>query len=120
MFPSAVIIEDDAAQCEIFTAAVRRAGYEVLCFNDGLQGLEYLQSHAAALIVLDLHLPGLGGEHIARALRDLPHLRDARLILATADDRLADSLSELSDLILLKPVSYIQLCDLAERLKSHK
>ncbi|MGC8857429.1 MAG: response regulator [Anaerolineae bacterium] len=117
MLPKAIILEDDAAQCEIFTAAVRKAGYEVLCFNDGEQGLEYLKTNTTDLIVLDLHLPGLGGEHIAHALRKLPHLSRARLILATADDRLADSLAELSDLILLKPVSYIQLCELAERLK---
>lgn len=113
----ALIIEDDPAQCEIFTMAVRQAGYEVTCINDGDQGLEFLKTHSVRLIVLDLHLPGTGGEPIARAVRAMPHLTQTHIILATADSRTAETLQEISDLVLLKPVSYLQLRDLAARLK---
>jgi CheY-like chemotaxis protein len=119
MKPEALVIEDDPAQCEIFSTAVEQAGYSVTCLSDGAQALEYLKQHTVALVVLDLHLPGLGGEHIARAMRAMPHLKETRLILASADDRLADSISQLTDLILLKPVSYLQLRDMAVRLKGH-
>ncbi|MBO9367752.1 MAG: response regulator [Chloroflexi bacterium] len=118
MKPEALIIEDDAAQCEIFSAAVHQAGYNVTCLSDGAQALEYLKQHTVALVVLDLHLPGLGGEHIARAMRSMPHLKATRLILASADDRLAGMISELADLVLLKPISFIQLRDLATRLRA--
>jgi CheY-like chemotaxis protein len=117
MKPEALIIEDDAGQREIFSAAVQQAGYNVTCLSDDAQALEYLKQHTVALVVLDLHLPGLGEEHIARSIRSMPHLKETRLILASADDRLADSISQLTDLILLKPVSYLQLRDLAVRLK---
>jgi CheY-like chemotaxis protein len=118
MKPEALIIEDDAGQREIFSAAVQQAGYNVTCLSDGAQALEYLKQHTVALVVLDLHLPGLGGEHIARAMRSMPHLKATRLILASADDRLAGIISELADLVLLKPISFIQLRDLATRLRT--
>jgi CheY-like chemotaxis protein len=118
MKPEALIIEDDAGQREIFSAAVQQAGYNVTCLSDGAQALEYLKQHTVALVVLDLHLPGLGGEHIARAMRSMPHLKATRLILASADDRLAGMISELADLVLLKPISFIQLRDLATRLRT--
>jgi len=118
MKPEALIIEDDAGQREIFSAAVQQAGYNVTCLSDGAQALEYLKQHTVALVVLDLHLPGLGGEHIARSIRSMPHLKATRLILASADDRLAGMISELADLVLLKPISFIQLRDLATRLRT--
>jgi CheY-like chemotaxis protein len=118
MKPEALIIEDDAGQREIFSAAVQQAGYNVTCLSDGAQALEYLKQHPVALVVLDLHLPGLGGEHIARSIRSMPHLKATRLILASADDRLAGMISELADLVLLKPISFIQLRDLATRLRT--
>jgi CheY-like chemotaxis protein len=118
MKPEALIIEDDAGQREIFSAAVQQAGYNVTCLSDGAQALEYLKQHTVALVVLDLHLPGLGGEHIARSMRAMPHLKATRLILASADDRLAGMISELADLVLLKPISFIQLRDLATRLRT--
>lgn len=117
MLPQALIVEDNEAQCEIFTQAVTAAGYRVTCLRDGAQALEHLQTHTPRLIVLDLHIPGLGGPALARAIRSLPHLRQTRLILATADDRMAETLRDLSDLVLLKPISYTQLRDLAARLK---
>ncbi len=117
MNPEALVIEDDTAQSQIFCKAVEQAGYRYRCFSDGLEALEYLKEHQPALVVLDLHLPGMSGEDIAREIRTLPHLTGTRVILATADPRLADLLQDVSDLVLLKPVSYTQLRDLAARLR---
>ena len=117
MTPEALIVEDDPAQSTVFTKAVEQAGYQAHSIADGAAALAYLQTHQPALIVLDLHLPGLGGEHIARAIRGMAHLAATRLILATADPRLAETLHDVSDLVLIKPVSYRQLRDLAARLK---
>lgn len=119
MKPEALIVEDDKGQSLIFSKAVEEAGYTPRAFGNGAEAMDYLKTHAPALVVLDLHLPGLGGETIAQTMRVMPHLADTKLILATADPRLADTLQELSDLVLLKPVSFIQLRDLAARLLSN-
>lgn len=118
MLPEALVIEDDVAQRAIFTNALEKAGYRVTSFSEGKAALAYLiQQPPPHLIILDLHLPGVEGPEIARAIRANGRLDRTYLILATADDRLAETLYEITDWILLKPISYTQLRDLAMRLK---
>jgi len=69
------------------------------------------------VIVLDMHLPGISGIEILRQVREDPRLSSARVIASTADARLAETLEEKADLVLVKPVSFNQLRDLALRLK---
>ncbi len=68
------------------------------------------------IIVLDLHLPEVMGTAILRRIRSDERLKDTLVILATADPRSADLVQDMADLVLLKPVSYNQLRDLARRL----
>ncbi len=112
----AIVIEDDPVQAEIFTQALRDAGYVVEHIADGDQALAYLESHLPHLVLLDLHLPGTAGDAILRAIRADERLAAVKVMLATADPRLAETLDAQSDLVLLKPVSYTQLRDLARRL----
>ncbi len=115
---AALIIEDDVFQSEIFAKAVEAAGFEpVEVVDDGQAALAYLQTHAPALVVLDLHLPGALGDDILAYIRQAPHLAATRVILATGNPHMADPLQGQSDLVLLKPVSFTQLRDLAMRLR---
>lgn len=63
------------------------------------------------------HLPGAAGSDILSRIRADENLRDVTVILCTADDRQADYLRDQVDFILLKPVSPIQLRQIAARLK---
>ncbi len=115
---AALIIEDDVFQSEIFTKAVEAAGFApVEVIDDGQAALDYLQEHSPALVVLDLHLPGALGDDILAYIRQAPHLAATRVILATGNPHMADPLQGQSDLVLLKPVSFTQLRDLAMRLR---
>jgi DNA-binding response OmpR family regulator len=68
-------------------------------------------------VVLDLHLPGTAGTDILKRIRSDERLNQTRVIITTADARLAESLEEQADLILVKPVSFSQLRDMALRLR---
>ncbi len=115
---SALIVEDDVFQTEIFVKAVEAAGFTpVDVASDGQEALDYLQQHTPALVVLDLHLPGALGDDILAYIRREPRLAATRVILATGNPHMADPLQEDSDLVLLKPVSFTQLRDLAMRLR---
>ena len=116
----ALVVEDDPIQAEIFTKALEAAGYTVEHIADGDRAVAYLQDHAPYLIVLDLHLPGTAGDDILRAIRSNPATTQTRVLLATADPRLAETVQAESDLVLLKPVSYIQLRDLARRMRPNE
>jgi hypothetical protein len=56
------------------------------------------------------------GTEILNGIRSDPRLAGTRVIVATADPRLAEVLHEQADLVLLKPIGFHQLRDLAVRM----
>jgi DNA-binding response OmpR family regulator len=115
--PLALIVEDDQKQATIFAQALRMAEFETEVIRDGNEALNRLASVVPAVVVLDLHLPQVGGKDILQEIRADSRLDNTRVILATADALLADSLQSEADLVLLKPISFGQLRDLAKRLR---
>lgn len=113
----ALIIEDDADLANIFAQALQVAEYAVEVIRDGKQALELLEAATPNVVVLDLHLPHVSGQDILRRIRAQARLAETRVILATADAILADSLRDEADLVLIKPISFRQMHDLAARLR---
>jgi PleD family two-component response regulator len=62
--PVALIVEDDAKLADIFSSAVRAAGFVTVVAENGRTALTLLQSQTPALIVLDLHLPDVPGAEV--------------------------------------------------------
>ena len=115
MKPQALIIEDDKNMANAFAEAVTLAGYNVKVANDGLVALDMIKDQPYHFVLLDLHLPGMTGEHILEQIREMPHMTDSNVILATADDRKAEELQGVADLVFLKPIGFTQLRDIAKR-----
>ncbi|MBI5566592.1 MAG: response regulator [Chloroflexi bacterium] len=115
--PLALIIEDDIDLANIFAEAVQNADFEVESIQDGKQALTRLTSIVPAVVVLDLHLPHVDGEQILSHIRADRRLTQTRIIVATADPVKADALAEQADLVLIKPISFSQLRDMAKRLR---
>jgi CheY-like chemotaxis protein len=114
--PIALVVEDERDLADIFAMALRSAGFEVEIVRSGDAALARLDEIAPDVVVLDLHLPGVGGATVLRHIRERPGLVGTRVIVATADDRAAELLQDQADLLLIKPVSLNQLRDLAARL----
>ena len=115
--PFALIVEDDYDLSNIFAQALRAAGFETQIVRAGDTAIMWLSSTAPDVVVLDLHLPRVAGTDILGRIRSDPRLVDTRVIVATADDRTSEILREEADLVLVKPISFTQLRDLALRLK---
>jgi DNA-binding response OmpR family regulator len=115
--PVALIVEDDKKLAKIFQQALKMAGFETEVAQDGRVALAQLAMMTPAVIVLDLHLPYVSGREVLKEIRANPNLRETRVILATADPAMADTLQDQADLVLIKPISFGQLRDMAARLK---
>ena len=113
----ALIIEDEIDLAEIFSQALQVAGFTTEVIARGDTAMTRLDEIEPEVIVLDLHLPGADGSVILRHIRDDARLAEAKVIVASADAALAQSLDIDADLTLLKPVSFSQLRDLAKRLR---
>jgi DNA-binding response OmpR family regulator len=81
----------------------------------GDKALAWLAETTPAVVVLDLELPRVPGTEILRQIRADVHLANIHVIIATAFPDMALDLEEKADLVLIKPVSYSQLRDLAKR-----
>ena len=113
----ALIIEDDENQAPIFAQALKMAEFETETIHDGQTALERLAVVVPDLVLLDMHLPYVSGDTILSQIRADERLAKTRVMLATADAYMAENLRDQSDLVLLKPISFTQLQDLAKRLR---
>jgi DNA-binding response OmpR family regulator len=113
--PIALVIEDEYDISIIFARALRQAGYETSIVRSGETALAWLSAEVPDLVILDLNLPRLPGTEILKHIRGDPRLKDIHVIVATAYPRLAESLRDQVDWILIKPVNFGQLRDLAAR-----
>lgn len=115
--PLALIVEDDEDLASIFSEATRAAGYEVETIRTGDAALARLGEVAPFMVVLDLHLPGITGPQILKYIREEDRLSKTLVLIASADDRLADYNRDKATMVLLKPISFVQLRDLTMRLR---
>ena len=115
--PLALIIEDNKDAGVIFANALRGAGFECEIIRTGDKALTWLAEMVPAMVVLDLGLPGVSGAEILRQIRADARLAETHVIVATALPDRAGDLEEKADFVLIKPVSYGQLRDLAKRMR---
>ncbi len=115
---AAFVIEDDLNLASLFSQALRRAAFEVETLHDGQAALTRLQAARPDLVVLDMYLPGISGQDLLAFIRSEVRLRGVKVIVATADPRLAAAVRSRADLVLVKPISFNQLRDQASALFS--
>lgn len=105
-----LLIEDDKNLNRALCCALRREGYEVDACLDGEEGLYYMETGTADLVLLDRMLPGLSG---AELLRQRRRAGDATpVLMLTAMGTLEDRITGLdlgADDYLVKPFAMEEL-----------
>jgi two-component system response regulator AdeR len=112
----ALVIEDDKDAATMFAIALQTAGFEAEIIRAGDTALARLAVLVPDLVVLDLHLPRVEGIDVLRQIRADARLAETRVIIITGDPLAAEGLQNQADLVLIKPISFDQLHDLAARL----
>jgi two-component system, OmpR family, response regulator RegX3 len=104
-----LVVEDEQAIAEAVSYALRDAGYDVDCADDGDEAIAAARREPYDLMVLDLLLPGTPGMEICETLRresDLP------IVMLTARDTELDRITGLdvgADDYVTKPFSVVEL-----------
>jgi CheY-like chemotaxis protein len=114
--PLALVIEDHEDAAIIFANALRGTGFEIEIVHSGDTALTWLTETTPAVVILDLHLPRVSGAEILRRIRADARLTGVYVIVATAYPDLAMGLDAKADQTFFKPVSYVELHELALRL----
>jgi two-component system phosphate regulon response regulator PhoB len=103
-----LVVDDEKDILELVQFNLSREGYEVSCAASGEKALEFIQSQAPDLIVLDLMLPGIDGLEVTRSLKSEPRLKHIPIVMLTAKGEEADVVTGLelgADDYVTKPFS---------------
>jgi signal transduction histidine kinase/CheY-like chemotaxis protein len=78
-----LVIDDEEVVRRTAKAALERSGYDILLAEDGVEGLRLFQALASrvSLVLLDLTMPGPGGEEVLQQIRAIKP--DACVVLSS-------------------------------------
>ena len=114
--PFVLIVEDDNQIAEIFSFALGTAKFETEIASDGKIAINRLEEIVPDVVVLDINLPHVSGREILQYIRMNSRFDKTKVILATSDSIMAETLEDQADLVLLKPIRPTQLREFAARL----
>lgn len=117
--PTALIADDEPLLRERLCALLGRLWPEldiVAQARNGKEALEHFESHRPQVAFLDVHMPGVNGIEVARAIG-----RRAQIVFITAFDRYAvDAFERGAVDYLLKPLEVERLAETVERLQERQ
>lgn len=112
-----LVVDDDEAVLEIIQDMLHFKGYRVVAVADGKKALETIEAEEFDLVLTDLGMPGISGWEIAKKAKGKnPSLPVVMLTGWGADFENEDLLSEGIDLLLRKPLSWVQLTESIRKL----
>lgn len=116
-----LVVEDNALNRALLRDILEYAGHTVVEASGVDDGWGALQGEPPALVLLDILIPGGGGEHLLGRIRSTPRTAALRVVAVTALAMPGDRERLLSagfDAYVSKPYDTAALADLVERLLS--
>ena len=77
---TALVVEDNANECELLAGFLRTFNFQVATACDGADALAYLSRHQKPdIVLLDMNLPRISGNQAVREIRGNPQLAGVKL-----------------------------------------
>ena len=92
-----LVVDDDAKIVRLVKTYLERDGFSVVTAADGPAALDAIETHAPALVVLDLMLPELDGRAVIRAVRRDEESGRTPIIVLSARSSTIDRIAGLED-----------------------
>ena len=113
-----LVVEDNELNMKLFHDVLQATGYETLKASTGEEAVELAVTHAPALVLMDIQLPGMDGVATLAQLRSDERTASIRVLALTAQAMHGDRARFLDagfDGYLAKPVDVPELlCTVAE------
>ena len=107
-----LIVDDNEDSANSLAMILKLGGHETASVYTAVDALQRAAVFKPDVVLLDIGLPGMDGYEVALKMRELPGLRDIRLVAVTgygrSDDRLRAREAGFDD-HLIKPVEYAVL-----------
>lgn len=79
-----MIVDDDPAIRDMYTATLKAQGYYVCSEPNGEKALDAILAEKPDLILLDIMMPRIHGLHILDIIKATPDAKDIKVIMLTA------------------------------------
>ncbi|HEU0199334.1 MAG TPA: response regulator [Burkholderiaceae bacterium] len=79
-----LIVEDNALNMKLARTILVSAGYAVLEAANAEDGLALARAHQPAVVLMDIHLPGIDGITAVKRMRADPLTRETKVLAITA------------------------------------
>jgi EAL domain-containing protein (putative c-di-GMP-specific phosphodiesterase class I) len=113
---SLLVVDDDAAVLKMTSRLLQRRGYRVVACTSGEEALGWLARETFDCMVSDVHMPGMDGVRLLRAVRDLD--LDLPVVLVTGEPNVETAAAAVgygAFQYLIKPVGNDRLDQMVER-----
>ncbi|MBC7415277.1 MAG: response regulator [Herminiimonas sp.] len=117
-----LVVDDNADAAEMLGAFMESAGHTVRVEYDPLRAIEWAKVDPPDVCLLDIGLPGMDGNELARTLRTLPQLAQTMLIAVTGYGKEFDrdqSIAAGFDYYFVKPADPAALVTLLTGFRRH-
>lgn len=110
--PIILVADDEDANRRLLSEILKRAGYDVICTEDGDQALRVVHEEPVSVAVLDVNMPGKSGLSACATIKSEPKTRLLPVVLVTALSSTEDRIRGIkygADDFLSKPVNRQEL-----------
>jgi two-component system response regulator VanR len=111
-----LVVEDDEHIGKALRAFLRDAGYQVELCADGNAAHEKIYENQYQLVILDIMLPGMGGQELLKELRKRSDVPVLMLTALSGDVHEVNAFDNLADDYITKPFSMLVLLKRVEAL----
>lgn len=104
-----LVVDDNDANRELLCRRLRSRGYPVATASGGREALDYLLAHEAAMVLLDIEMPGLNGLDVLHSIRETWTAARLPVVIVTARTRSEDIVEALdlgADDYITKPIDF--------------
>lgn len=80
------VLDDDDDVLRLVAALLERAGHEAVTYAGRFDRLNFLVQHEPDLVLLDINMPGVGGDEFFELMRDDPRLAHLPVLFLSSND----------------------------------
>ena len=79
-----LVVDDEVSLLKTTLYRLNKSGYEAFGAADGQEGLDMARAKRPDLILIDVFLPGMHGDEVAKILKKDPQLKGIPIVLISA------------------------------------
>jgi CheY-like chemotaxis protein len=113
-----LVVDDDPFVRDLITLVLEDEGYTVVCAGDHAVALQLAHEHRPPVILTDLSIPGLQGNDLLAAYRQIPNVDAAIIVISGQSNLERFATRSYADAFIAKPFDLTMLINTVEQVIS--